>query len=142
MLWMERIAACVREAIDKRAGTLVDLAVAADVSATTLDGVRFARPGTGVMNVEKVVRALGLQIVADCVQANAEWQEGKERLLASLREKSQMDWDAKDAEELLHLCDYLIKAGKAKGAVEALGAWRFGGTPAPYGKTGAGRPLA
>jgi hypothetical protein len=52
-----------------------------------------------------------------------------------------MDWDVKDAEKLLHLCDFLIKTGEAKGAVDVLQKWQAGVDHSSQRQTGGGRPL-
>jgi hypothetical protein len=156
MLWVKRIVECVNDAMESRRLTpraVVKLAEELDpensISPDTVVAVQKGKPGTGLRNVDLVVKALGMQIVADCVPAeDAIWQgDIKQRLakLAGIREHlgdRSMGWTLEDAEELIHLCDYFIKTGKAKGAVQALIEWRSrGGGATPHQNSGGGNPL-
>jgi transcriptional regulator with XRE-family HTH domain len=130
MMWMARIGECVREAMAERGLTRDKVAEAADgVSKETVDAVKNGLLSVSAKNVEKVVRALGLQVVADCVPAADEWQADYARQLQALQERAgdgrQMTKSSKeDATELLSLCRTFIETGQAGKAVQALYDWR------------------
>lgn len=141
---MAHIAACVSEALKGR--NKQEIATAAEVSPETVTSVATGKDGTGVRYVDRVVRALGMEVVADCIPAaDAQWKEQRERLLAQVREReARMDWDPKAAERLINLCEFIIKDGQAGAAVKELLRWQAGG---PHSnnhpkQTGGGSPLA
>jgi transcriptional regulator with XRE-family HTH domain len=151
MMWIDRIGECVRAAMSERGISRRDLArMAGNISLTLVDSVKSGNPSSSAKNIDAVVSALNLQVVADCIPADQEWQGSIEQRLAELRKHRTgthgqvMDWDTKDAEELLHLVDYIIKSGKAKGAVDALVQWRAGSKPPTlnHNSGGGGSPLA
>jgi transcriptional regulator with XRE-family HTH domain len=144
MMWMARIGECVKAAMLEAGLSRDDVAQAADgVSKDTVDSVRNGSLSVSAKNVERVVRALGLQIVVDCVPATLDWQANKDHLVATLREKSGMKLDAKGAEKLLHVCEMLIKSGEAREAVDVLMKWQAGGDiPRRNVSGGGGHPLA
>jgi transcriptional regulator with XRE-family HTH domain len=131
MMWMARIGACVKAAMAERGMTREKVAEAADgLSKETVDAVKNGSLSVSAKNVEKVVRALGLQVVADCVPATDEWQADHARQLQALHERRtegerQMSQSSREeAAELLHLCRTFIETGQAGRAVQALYDWR------------------
>jgi molybdate-binding protein len=120
MLWMERIAACVNDAMKKQGLTREHLAVKAEIGVYAVDQVRKG-VGTNTTNVEAVAKALGLEVVADCVPSVSGWEdhydETRSILIARRNEGAVMD---RDADELLSLCRHLIETGNAGGAIDAL----------------------
>jgi hypothetical protein len=145
MLWVERIASCISAAVKDRGESLLVVAESAEVSADTVNAVMQGKGGTGLKNVDRVARAVGLQIVADCIPADgAKLREDWEKLLAQVREKGpRMEGDTRHAEVLLHWCDMLIKTGQAAGAVRVLQRWQGeGSSDYKINRNGGSTPLA
>jgi hypothetical protein len=123
--WLERIGVCVENSI-KGGQRRRDIAASAGVDGTSVDAVREGRLGTTTSVIDSVVRAAGLQIVADCIPIT-DTEVAIDQRLKELREHGDMSEVNQHAKELLLLCDFLIKTGHAKGAVQALHAWRSSG---------------
>lgn len=129
MLWIERIAVCVDTEMKTSGKTRQDVAKMADVSAATVDAVRHGRLGTGADSIDAVVRALGMMVIADCIQSvNGGLAAEYEVEAALLRERA----DRVDAAELkviremFGMCHLFADLGLAAEAVRVWNRWRAG----------------
>jgi hypothetical protein len=120
--------------------TRQDVARLADLAPTTVDAVRHARSGTGADSIDAVVRALGMMVIADCIQAiDGGAADDYEAEAARLRDRESRDEHGAmvnmlSAKELLGMCRIYAELGLAAEAVRALNRWRAGleqGEPQP-----------
>jgi transcriptional regulator with XRE-family HTH domain len=140
-MWLTTIGDCVRKTRTERGWSQKTLAQHAGVSEAAVSAVENGQNPTST-SIDAVVGALGLAVVADCPAAGPDWERHYAAEVARLREAAEREtMETKDAEELLHLCHFLIRTGRARGAVQALLRWRASDVDGPPGD-GPPLPLA